>query len=98
MLTTILNKIKLHKNTHSDYLTIFVSLPQTQTMLLEEEGVVEMTQEGTVQGIRAAADAAAEEDKFLVQALLDTGCLVGDCISQEIVDKRVFLLVLLDAR
>jgi hypothetical protein len=87
MLTTILNKIKLHKNTHSDYLTIFVSLPQTQTMLLEEEGVVEMTQEVTVQGIRAAADAAAEEDKFLVQALLDTGCLVGDCISQEIVDK-----------
>jgi transposase InsO family protein len=29
----------------------------------------------------------AGEDNFLVQALLDTGCLVGDCMSQEIVNK-----------
>jgi hypothetical protein len=29
----------------------------------------------------------AVQDKLLVQALLDTGCLVGDCMSQEIVDK-----------
>jgi hypothetical protein len=29
----------------------------------------------------------AVQDNLLVQALLDTGCLVGDCMSQEIVDK-----------
>jgi hypothetical protein len=29
----------------------------------------------------------AVQDNLLVQALLDTGCLVGDCMSREIIDK-----------
>jgi hypothetical protein len=86
MLTTILDKVKLNKTNHSDYLSIFISLP-LQTTVLAEEGEVEMEEEIRSPGVLQDEAGDAGEVNLPTQALLDTGCLVGDCMSQEIVDK-----------
>jgi transposase InsO family protein len=86
VLTTILDEMKLKQTSHSDYLSIFISLP-LQTATLGEEGEVEMEEEVRSPGVQRDEAADAGEDSLSIQALLDTGCLVGDCMSQEIVDK-----------
>jgi hypothetical protein len=83
MLTTVIDKMKLNKTSHSNYLSIFITLPQRQTTLLEEEGEVEIVEEVRSPGVRMDEAGGAEEDNILVQALLDTGCLVGDCMSRD---------------
>jgi hypothetical protein len=46
-----------------------------------------MVEEIRSPGVRMDEAGGAEEDNILVQALLVTGCLVGDCMSQETIDK-----------
>jgi hypothetical protein len=89
MLTSVIDKIKLNKSNHSDYLSVFINLPPTQMNLVEEEGKAKGTEEEVLSpGIKMdVVTGEAIQDDLLVQALLDTGCLVGDCMSQKIVDK-----------
>jgi hypothetical protein len=87
MLTTVLDKVILNKTDQSDYLSIFITLPSSQIMRLEEEGEAEEVEEIRSPGVQMDEAEVAGEDRILAQALLDTGCLVGDCMSQEIVDR-----------
>jgi hypothetical protein len=76
-----------YKNS-SDFLTMTISLPTFQTAQPMEQGGLARTRK---------RPRATEESKngrisknaniFTVQALLGSGCLIGDCISQEIVNK-----------
>ena len=77
----------LDKKDQSDYLSIFITLPSSQIMRLEEEGEAEEVEEVRSPGVHMDEAEVAGEDRILAQALLDTGCLVGDCMSQEIVDR-----------
>jgi hypothetical protein len=88
-LTSVIDKIKLNKTSHSDYLSVFINLSPTQMNLVEEEGEAEGKEEEVLSpGVKMdMAVGEAVQDDLLVQALLDTGCLVGDCMSQEIADK-----------
>jgi hypothetical protein len=84
MLTSVIDKIKLNKIDHSDYLSVFINLPPTQMNLVGEEGEAEGTEE-EVLSLGVKMDVAAGEavqDNLLVQAQLDTGYLVEDCMSQ----------------
>jgi hypothetical protein len=84
MLTSVIDKIKLNKIDHSDYLSVFINLPPTQMNLVGEEGEAEGTEE-EVLSLNVKMDVAAGEavqDNLLVQALLVTGYLVEDCMSQ----------------
>jgi transposase InsO family protein len=90
ILCSVIDRLLLNKPIHSDFLPVFLSLPQNQTLAAEgeEAGGLERVEEVHSPGVKMA-EAGAEEavaDK-LVQALLDTGCLVGDCISQEVVNS-----------
>jgi hypothetical protein len=89
MLTSVIDEIKLNKTDQSDYLSVFINLPPTLMNLVEEEGEAEGTEEEVLSsGVKMdVAASEAVQDNLLVQALLDTGCLVGDYMSQEIVDK-----------
>jgi hypothetical protein len=89
LLTSVIDKIDLNKTNHPDYLSLFIYLPPTQMNLMEEEGEAEGTEEEVLSpGVKMdVAAGEAVQDNLLVQAKLDTGCLVGDCMSQEIVDK-----------
>jgi hypothetical protein len=64
ILTSILDKMKLNITSHSDYLSIFITLPHQQTMLLEEGGGVVGMEDV---GVRMDVAADAGEDNFLVQ-------------------------------
>jgi hypothetical protein len=92
LLTSVLQNTLMNnsQNSSSDYLLVNISLPNQQTILEaagELQGVEEVLSPGVV-AMDADADAGAEAkpDHIPGQALLDTGCLVGDCMSQKIVD------------
>ena len=94
ILCSIADRLNSNKPTNSDFLPVFVSLPTHQALVAQEEeaGAMEVAEEilspvvkTAEEGVGAVAAAAAPTK--LVQALLDTGCLVGDCISQQIVDS-----------
>jgi transposase InsO family protein len=88
MLCSVINKINLNKPEHSDYLPVYINLPKYQ-ILGEEGGEAEDTEVEEVRsaGVKMDEDADEAVPTRLVQALLDTGCLVGDCISQEVVNS-----------
>jgi transposase InsO family protein len=76
-----------YKN-NSDFLTMTISLPTFQTAQPVEEGGIS----GTRKRPRAITEPMIGSinnnvNSLTIQALLDTGCLIGDCISQEIVSK-----------
>ncbi len=84
ILCSVTARIDLNKPLHSYYLPVYINLPNHQ--ILEEEG--EEAEDTEVEEVRSAGvkmDEAEDEavPVKLVQALLDSGCLVGDCISQE---------------
>lgn len=83
ILCSVTDRIDLNKPLHSDYLPVYINLPQHQT--LEEEGAE--VEEVRSAGVKMDEDADGAVPTRLVQALLDTGCLVGDCISQEVVNS-----------
>jgi hypothetical protein len=66
MLTTAIYKMILNKTSHSDYLSIFITLPQQQTMLLEENGEVGMVEEVRSPGVLMDEVGGAKGDNILV--------------------------------
>ena len=92
LLTSVIDRININKPIHSDYLPVYITLPQDQTMAEEEAEEVEEAEAEEVEEVHSAGvkmDEAEDEavPVKLVQALLDSGCLVGDCISQDVVNS-----------
>jgi hypothetical protein len=80
----------LNKSSHSDFLTVTIS-PFRKVLILTEAEVVEQIEE--VEEVEMEVE---EEADFLAavttagkdrRALLDTGCLVGDCMLIHVVDS-----------
>jgi hypothetical protein len=83
----------LNKSSLSDFLTVTIS-PFQKVLLLTEAELVEQIQE--VQKVEMEVQEVDEEaDSFAavttagkeIRALLDRECLVGDCISKQVVDS-----------
>ena len=72
----------LNINLNPDFLTVYVSQPSqisNRLHLLEAQGAMEV--EGVIK--MQTEDVDADEDAHkLVSALLDSGCLIGDCVSK----------------
>jgi hypothetical protein len=80
----------IHNSSHSDFLSVIISPLQKVQHLAEEVEAVERAEEAEEgDQIEEGEEELQTNHNILgseVSALLDTGCLVGDCISQEIVD------------
>ena len=84
----------LNNSSLSDFLLVTIS-PFRKDLLLTEAEVVDQIEEvqevemqmqevEEVDTLNAGPTMAADKD---IRALLDTGCLVGDCISKKVVDS-----------
>ena len=80
---------KLDYKNNSDFLTMTISLPLFQTAQPVEEGGIAGTRKRprATQETKTGRTTGNSKDNFPVQVLLDSGCLIGDCISQEVVNK-----------
>jgi hypothetical protein len=79
----------LNKSSHSDFLTVTIS-PFRKVLNLTEAEVVENIEESEeVEMEEEETDSLATVTTAgkNIRALLDTGCLVGDCISKQVVDS-----------
>jgi hypothetical protein len=79
----------LNKSSHSDFLTVTIS-PFRKVLDLTEAEVVKQiqeVQEVEIEEEEADSLAAVTTEGENIRALLDTRCLVGDCISKQIVDS-----------
>jgi hypothetical protein len=73
---------------NSDFLTMTISLPTFQTAQpVEEGGVAETRKRPRATDKDKTGGISNNANSLIIQALLDSGCLIGDCISQEIVNK-----------
>ena len=70
-------------NSNCDLLTVLISLPHPQMVQVDNH------QKGRKRDRErdVTRNAVVEARNIKVFALLDSGCLVGDCMSQNIVDK-----------
>ena len=70
LLTSVIDRININKPIHSDYLPVYITLPQDQTMAEEETEEVEEAEAEEVEEVHSAG-VKMDEAEELVQALLD---------------------------
>jgi transposase InsO family protein len=87
LLSSVINDAKevpiFNNENSTDYLSVFISLPITQTVTKPLQGV----EDGGMDADAGVAPAVGDAPGKALDALLDSGCLVGDCMSQRIVDE-----------
>ena len=92
LLTSITNTdiqtVNINEDLKSDFLNVYISLPQTQ--MVPETDQEEGRESGRrIKKIRTRETSVRDSNskEYSAQALLDSGCLIGDCISRQMLDK-----------
>ena len=92
LVSSVIDAVDNIDNITSDFLTVRISLPISQTVNrrlagVEAEATVEAGAIGMLDVGQAVVGQAVVAVNKVCKALLDSGCLVGDCMSQHLVDE-----------